>query len=155
MGSDFALKDLGTLHYFLGIKVISVSQGIMLSQAKYTLDLIKKAGMTDCRPCASPSSLKSSPLMPDVPFSNPEFYRTLVGSLQYLTLTRPEISFSVNAVCQHMHNPLTSRFTAIKHILRYLRGTIHQGLLFTKGALQFSAFSDVDWAGSATDRRST
>lgn len=154
MGTNFALKDLGHLHYFLGIEVVSVPQGLMLSQAKYTLDLLKKGGMTDCRPCASPSSLKPSLNLPDVPFSNPKFYRTLVGYLQYLTLTRPEISFSVNAVCQHMHHPLTSHFTAVKHILRYLRGTINQGLLFTKGALQFFAFSDADWAEDSVDRRS-
>lgn len=87
--------------------------------------------------------------------SNPDLYRSLVGSLQYLTLTRPEISFAVNTVCQHMHLPLEQHFTAVKRILRYIKGSLHQGLLFSKGSLTFSAFSDADWAGDALDRRST
>lgn len=79
LGSKFALKDLGLLHYFLDIEVVPVPEGLVLSQAKYALDLLKKAGMTDCRPCASPSSLKPYRNIPDFPFSNPEFYRTLWG----------------------------------------------------------------------------
>lgn len=127
----------------------------MLSQTKYALDLLKKAGMTDCRPCASPSSLNSCRDLSDLEFSNPEFYKTLVGSLQYLTHTRPEISFAVNIVCQHMHKPMESHFTAVKHILRYIKGTLTHALIFTKSPLHLSAYSDADWAGSTEDRRST
>lgn len=155
LGTSFALKDLGPLHYFLGIEVVSIPEGLMLSQTKYALDLLKKAGMTDCRPCASPSSLTSRSDTTDSPFPYPEFYRTLVGSLQYLTLTRPEISYAVNAVCQNMHNPLTSHFTSVKRILRHIKGTLHLRLAFTKSSFQLSAYSDADWAGSAIDRRST
>lgn len=100
--------------------------------------------MTSCRPCESPSSLKTSHHGPDLSFANPEFYRMLVGSLQYLTLTRPELSFALNAVCQHMHNPLDSHFTAVKRILRFVKGTLTQGLHFTRGPLQLHAFSDAD-----------
>lgn len=81
LGTDFALKDLGSLHYFLGIEVVSVSHGLVLSQTKYALDLLKKAGMTDCRPSGSPSSLKPLSATPDPLYPYPEFYRTLVGSL--------------------------------------------------------------------------
>lgn len=147
LGSDFALKDLGPLHYFLGIEVHSVAEGLLLSQSKYASDLLKKAGMTDCRACDSPSSLKPCPATPDSLYPYPEVYRTIVGSLQYLTLTRPDISFAVNAVCQHMHSPMDSHFTSVKRILRYIKGTLTQGLLFTKGDLKLSAFSDADWAG--------
>lgn len=156
LGSDFALKDLGVLHYFLGIEVLHTPSGMMLSQAKYAKDLLIKAGMDDCRPCASPSSIKSTTLASDLSFESPEFYRTLVGSLQYLTLTRPELSYAVNSVCQHMHHPLDSHFTAVKRILRYVKGSLDQGLCFSKGnSLHVTAFSDADWAGDALDRRST
>lgn len=117
---------------------------------------IKLVWWTGDLACASPSSLKASvPTGTDSPFVNPEFYRTIVGSLQYLTLTRPDISFSVNAICQHMHKPVDSDFTSVKRILRYLKGSLHQGLHFTKGSLQLSAFTDADWGGDSTDRRST
>lgn len=156
LGSKFAIKDLGSLHYFLGIEVLKVSDGLVLSQTKYAQDILQKAGMVDCRPCASPSSLKApSSSVTDFLFANPELYRTIVGSLQYLTLTRPDISFSVNAVGQHMHQPMDSDFTSVKRILRYIQGSLQQGLHFTKGSLHLSAFTDADWAGDSTDRRST
>lgn len=78
-----------------------------------------------------------------------------MGSLQYLTLTRPEIAYAVNVVCQHMHSPMDSHFTSVKRILRYIRGTLSHGLLFTKSSLTLSSYSDADWAGNAIDRRST
>lgn len=111
--------------------------------------------MQDCKPCASPSSVKPPQLDLDLPFTDVSWYRTIVGSLQYLTLTRPELSFAVNVVCQHMHAPAHSHYTAVKRILRYVKGTLHQGLLFTSGSLTLTAFSDADWAGDYLDRRST
>jgi hypothetical protein len=82
-------------------------------------------------------------------------YRILVGSLQYLTLTRPDIPSSVNKVCQFLHAPTTVHWTAVKHILRYLRGTTSVGLRLSKcNSVLVSAFSDVDWAGCPDDRRS-
>lgn len=98
LGSDFALKDLGTLHYFLGIEVVSTPTGLVLSQTKYATELLLKAGMDSCRPCDSPSTLKSYSPGTDYPFFNPEFYRMLVGSLQYLTITKPELSFTVSCL---------------------------------------------------------
>ena len=83
-------------------------------------------------------------------------YRSIVGALQYLSLTRPDISFSVNKVCQYMSALTTAHWSAVKRILRYLRQTIHLGLRFTKsGPMFLSAFSDADWAGNMDDRRST
>ncbi|KAH7843176.1 hypothetical protein Vadar_013578 [Vaccinium darrowii] len=155
LSASFALKDLGQLHFFLGIEVVTTPKGILLSQQKYAMDLLVKAGMSDCRPCSTPSSLRHDDDSTKAPMSNPEMYRSLVGSLQYLTLTRPELSFAVNSVCQHMHMPLECHFTAVKRILRYIKGTLDQGLLFSKGALSLAAFSDADWAGSSVDRRST
>lgn len=155
LSTHFAMKDLGNLSYFLGIEVVSHQDSLILSQTKYDVDLLLKAGMHDCKPTFSPSSVKPSSVDSDVPFEDPSWYRTVVGSLQYLTLTRPEIAFAVNVACQHMHAPMQSHYAAVKRILRYIKGSLHQGLLFVPGPLTLSAYSNVDWAGDHVDRRST
>ena len=83
-------------------------------------------------------------------------YRSIVGALQYLTLTRPDLAYSVNKVCQYLHAPTTEHWIAAKRILRYVQDTLNVGITFTKSSSTFlSAFSDADWAGSLDDRRST
>jgi histone deacetylase 1/2 len=83
-------------------------------------------------------------------------YRSVVGALQYLTLTRPDISFAVNKVCQFLHAPTTTHWSAVKRILRYIRGTLNLGLkIGVSKSMLASAFSDADWAGDVDDRRST
>jgi hypothetical protein len=136
----------------LGIEVLYTPAGLVLSQAKYAKELLSKTGMTDCRPCGSPCVIKSDD--PNLSlFDNPEFYRSIVGSLQYLTLTRPDLSFAVNAVCQHMHSPTVHHFNAVKRIIRYVQGTLHQGLQFLKGSFAINAYSDADWAGDSSETR--
>ncbi|KAF7845329.1 Retrovirus-related Pol polyprotein from transposon TNT 1-94 [Senna tora] len=101
------------------------------------------------------SSLKLRGITDD-PFIDPTQYRSIVGALQYATITRPEISFSVNKVCQFMHNPQNSHWQAVKRILRYLKGTLDHGLHFTSSpSLSLFAFSDADWGSDPDDRRST
>lgn len=111
--------------------------------------------MYECKPSPSPSSTKPALLDLDPYFENPHWYRTLVGSLQYLTLTKPEISFAVNLACQKMHAPRQGNYVAVKPILRYIKGSIHQGLHFMPGLLTLTGFSDADWAGDHVDQRST
>jgi hypothetical protein len=83
-------------------------------------------------------------------------YRNIVGALQYLSLTCPDISFAVNKVCQFMSSPTTVHWAAVKQILHYLRNTIDMGLCFTRSGLSFlSAYSDADWVGNVIDRHST
>jgi hypothetical protein len=83
-------------------------------------------------------------------------FRSIVGGLQYLTLTRPDLAFAVNKVCQYMHAPTTTHIAAVKRILRYVRGTTDLGLRIVKSpSLLVSGFSDADWAGCLDDRRST
>src|SRR3954468_5840242 len=115
--------------------------------------------MKGCKPVSTPLSTSEKlslhdgdPLGPD----DSTQYRSIVGALQYLTLTRPDISFSVNKVCQYLHAPTTAHWTAAKRILRYVQGTIHVGLTFQQSSSSLlSAFSDADWAGCLDDRRST
>lgn len=159
LNQEFALKDLGELHYFLGIEVNKVKDGILLTQEKYATDLLKRIGMTNCKPVSTPlstseklSAHEGSPLGPE----DSTQYRSIVGALQYLTLTRPDIAFSVNKVCQFLHSPTTEHWTAVKRILRYIRSTTNLGLRIGKSqSTRVSAFSDADWAGSPDDRRST
>ncbi|XP_069148310.1 secreted RxLR effector protein 161-like [Solanum lycopersicum] len=88
-------------------------------------------------------------------FDNPTLYRSIVGGLHYLAVTRPDIQYAVNRVSQSMHAPTEQNFQALKRILRYLKGSLRRGLLFTKGNLELSVYSDSDWANDKDDRRST
>jgi histone deacetylase 1/2 len=159
LNTHFAIKDLGDLHYFLGIEVKKIQNGIVLTQEKYALDLLKRVGMSSCK--SSPTPLSTSEKLSAhegdaLSLDDSARYRSVVGALQYLTLTRPDISFSVNKVCQYLHSPTTTHWTAVKRILRYLKNTITTGLTFTKSmSTLISAFSDADWAGCIDDRRST
>ncbi|XP_048447305.1 uncharacterized mitochondrial protein AtMg00810-like [Pyrus x bretschneideri] len=113
--------------------------------------------MDQCKPSPTPfiSLLRLSAYDGD-PISDPDVYRSMVGGLQYLTLTRPDISFVVNQVCQYMHNPKSTYLQAVKRIYRYIKGIVEQGLLF-RSSPDFSirGFFYTDWADSIDDRRST
>ena len=155
LGMDFDLKDLGLLHYFLGLQIDYTSSGLFVHQTKYATDLIQKFGMTDCKPCKTPSSPNSHLLPNDNPLlSDPTSYRSLVGALQYLTFTRPDLSLAVQQACQHISSPTHNHLQAAKRILRYLQGTLHFGIAFTSGPISLSTYSDSDWAGDPMDRRS-
>ena len=102
LSTKFAFKDLGQLKYVLDIEVKYFSGGLYISQAMYTKDWLRKSNMLDCSAMATPVSTKDSPTTNDSQHVNPTKYRTLVGSLQYLTFTRPDITHAVNRVCQHL-----------------------------------------------------
>jgi histone deacetylase 1/2 len=159
LSDDFALKDLGDLHFFLGIEVRKHQHGLVLTEEKYASDLLKKVGMTHSTSCPTPLSTTEKLSLHDGRPLGPEDssnYRSVVGALQYLTLTRPDLSFSVNKVCQYLHAPTTTHWTAVKRILRYIKGTIRIGLTFQRSSsTRISAFSDAEWAGCLDDRRST
>jgi hypothetical protein len=152
----FPVKNLGPLGFFLGIQASRCGDSLHLCQAKYIKDLLQRTHMLGAKPSPSPcpagaklSKFDGEPL--------PDFteYLQVVGALLYCTLTRPEIAFSVNQLCKHMHAPSTTHWTAAKRVLRYLKNTIDHGLLYRPGSLHLQAFSDSDWAGSPDYRRST
>jgi histone deacetylase 1/2 len=156
---EFALKDLGDLHYFLGIEVRRGRDGLLMTQERYARDVLQRSGMDKSKPMDTPMSsvdklslYSGMKLGPD----DSSRYRSIVGALPYLTLTRPDIAFAVNKVCQFLHAPTTTHWSAVKRILRYIQGTINLRLKLVKsGSLMVSAFSDADWAGCIDDRRST
>jgi histone deacetylase 1/2 len=156
---DFALKDLGDLHYFLGIEVKKQHGGLVLSQERYALDVLTRSGMDKCKPIDTPlSSVEKLSITEGKALGEDDStrYRSVVGALQYLTLTRPDIAFAVNKVCQFLHVPTTSHWSAVKRILRYIRGTMNLGLKIAPSkSMMISGFSDADWAGCIDDRRST
>jgi histone deacetylase 1/2 len=159
LAQEFALKDLGELHYFLGIEVNKVPNGIILSQDKYASDLLKRVNMSDCKPVSSPlSTSEKLSAFEGTPLGSIDAtrYRSVVGALQYLTLTRPDIAFPVNKVCQFLHAPITVHWAAVKRILRYLKLDTKIGLVISNSkSMLISAFFDSDWADSLDDRRST
>ncbi|XP_019054091.1 PREDICTED: uncharacterized protein LOC109114989 [Nelumbo nucifera] len=114
--------------------------------------------MTEAKPLTSPMAITTnlSKFSGD-PLPNPSEYRSIIGTLQYVTITRPDISFSVNKVCQFLHSPTIEHWTVVKWILRYLKHSVNHGLHFhsTPAPLTLQAFSDADWAGCLDDRRST
>jgi hypothetical protein len=159
LDSEFAIKDLGKLHYFLGIEVHSNPQGLVLSQQKYIQELLKKTHMENCRPVSTPmSSSEKLSCHIGIPLSVVEatIYRSTVSALQYLMMTRPDIAFAVNKVCQYMQSPTIDHWTAVKRILRYLKFLIADGLQITcSTSTLLSTYSDSEWAGCIDDRHST
>jgi hypothetical protein len=135
LSKDFALKDLGDLSFFLGIEVKRTNDGIILTQEKYASDLLKKTSMADCKGVVMPLAVNDklsvhtgTPLGP----VDATQYRSIVGALQYLTLTRPDIAFLVNKVCQYLHSPTMDHWVVVKRILRYLKHSIKIGLKICK-----------------------
>ncbi|RVW36762.1 Retrovirus-related Pol polyprotein from transposon RE1 [Vitis vinifera] len=154
--THFQTKDLGKLKYFLGIEIAQSSSGVVLSQRKYALDILEETGMLDCKPVDTPMdpNVKLVPGQGE-PLGDPGRYRRLVGKLNYLTITRPDISFPVSVVSQFLQSPCDSHWDAVIRILRYIKSTPGQGVLYRRGHTQVVGYTDADWAGSPTDRRST
>jgi histone deacetylase 1/2 len=155
----FAVKDLGPLTYFLGVEVTATRDGLSLTQSKYAADLLLRLNMHTCNSVPTPMSSterlskeSGTPLNADDTFK----YRSTVGALQYLCLTRPDLAFAVNKTCQFLQQPTDIHWAAVKRVLRYIQGTLQLGISIRKsGSVELSAYSDADWAGCPDDRRST
>jgi hypothetical protein len=146
LSSDLKLRDLGTVHYFLGIEVQSTSMGLMLRQHKYILDILTRARMTSCKPVDTLISHLKVIILPDTSFSNPTRFHQIMSALQYLTFTHPDIFFAVNKVCQFIHAPTDSHWTVVKRILRYLKGMTSYDFHITRGSsFALYGFIGADW----------
>ncbi|XP_022001435.1 uncharacterized mitochondrial protein AtMg00810-like [Helianthus annuus] len=143
--SEFSIKDLGLLNYFLGLEVMHDTEGLFLTQTKYANDILDRAGLLNAKPVATPLSISDTFTTDGTPFSDNTLYRSLVGALQYLTITRPDLSYAVNKACQHLHSPTEKHFQLVKRILCYVKGTISHGLVFTRPATStILGYSDAD-----------
>ncbi|KAL6332954.1 hypothetical protein AAG906_019965 [Vitis piasezkii] len=125
LSQQFEMKDLGHLSYFLGLEITHSTDGLYITQAKYASDLLSQAGLTDSKTVDTPVELNAhvTPLGRK-PLSNPSLYRRLVGSLVYLTVTRPDISYAVHQVSQYLSAPRSTHYAAVLRILRYTKGTL-------------------------------
>lgn len=157
MESEFAIKQLDDLNFFLGIEVSKESDGIILSQRWYILDILQRTKMTDAKTISTPmaTSIHLSAIDGEI-FDDPTLYQSTISAFQYLQLTRPDIGFTVNRLSQFMQKPLLPHWQTTNHFLQYLKQTVNFGLRspqFPPSSLQ--AFSDADWVGSWDDRWST
>lgn len=157
LSSRFSLKEPTDLHYFLGIEVTRTRTGLHLMQRKYIVDLLSKMNMVDAKHVSTPQATTPKlSISSGTPLESPKEYRMLIGSLQYLTYTLPDIAYSVNRLSQFMHCPTDIHWQAAKRVLRYLAGTLTHGVYITKQSpIHLHAFSDADWAGDTDDFVST
>ena len=154
LSQQFDMHDLGELSWFLGIQFTCGDDFVKIDQTKYVEKILSKFGMSDCKPRQTPCEMK---IVDDhSEKADGELYRKIVGSLIYvMTATRPNLCFAVTKLSQHMSDPSAAHFTMAKHVLRYLKGTADQSLVF-KGSnnhLGLVAHCDADWA-NFPDRRS-
>ena len=157
MMSEFDMSDLGMMHYFLGIEVVQSSAGIFISQKKYVQEILDRFQMKNCNLVGTPTELGLK-LMKDPEGKKIEntFYKQIVGSLMYLTATRPDIMHAVSLISRYMECPKELHLLAAKRIFRYLQGTIDFGLFYRKEKkLTLFGFTDSNYAGDPDDRRST
>uniref|UniRef100_A0A8R7TXD8 Reverse transcriptase Ty1/copia-type domain-containing protein n=1 Tax=Triticum urartu TaxID=4572 RepID=A0A8R7TXD8_TRIUA len=154
---EFSMTNMGSLHHFLGINVHHTSSSLHLSQEQYALEILDRAGMLNCKPVSTPVDTTSKLSATDGPaFHDPSLYRSLASALQYLTLTRPDLSYAMQQCCLFMHDLRDSHYQMVKRILRYVRGTTHLGLhFFCSATTDLTAYSDADWAGFSDTRKST
>lgn len=162
LSNRFKMQDLGELHHFLGIKVLQdlVDGKVWIGQPNYVQKLLEKFGMQDSKPVSTPSAPDSKLVKKTAKDeeADQKKYQAAVGSLLYLsTKTRPDIAFAVGNVARFCSEPTKVHFSAVKRIMRYLKGTQDLGLLYHKHstALSCVGYSDADWGGSLDDRKST
>jgi hypothetical protein len=156
---EFEMKDLGIFHYFLGLEVWQRNDEILLSQGKYTVEILKKLGMTDYKPMATPMVMnlkKLNETSSDSGEIDPHLYRQLIGSLMYQVNTKPDICYAVSLLGQFTSQLRQTHWIAAKHVLRYLRSTVGYGLRYASDVdMRLQGYADADWEGSAVDRKST
>ena len=157
MMNKFEMSDLGLLQYFLGLEVLQKEDGIFVCQKKYAADLLKRFHTSNCEVEATPMNPNEKLQLKDgTRKADGRFFRSLVGGLNYLTHTRPDIAFPVSYVSRYMHSPTKQHLGAAKRILHYIAGTKNFGIWYTNVPdFKLVGFTDSDWAGCLDTRKST
>lgn len=153
----FQMKELGELKHFLGLEVERTRDGLFLCQQKYAQDLLERFGMLDCKPISTPIEVNARLRATEgKDLQDGTMYRQLVGSLIYLTLTRPDIAYAVGIVSRYMQEPKKPHLEAARRILRYVKNTMDYGLFYKKeNVYEVKGYCDADYAGDCDTRRST
>jgi hypothetical protein len=157
MKSHFQMSSMGELNFFLGLQVKQDDNGITIHQSKYVDELLKKFDMESSKPVSTPAAVRP-PIGPDEDGKDVDqhMYRSIIGSLMYLTASRPDIQFAVCQCARYQSRPKESHLIAAKRILRYLKGKVRLGLWYPRtNDFDFVAYSDADHAGCLMDRKST
>ncbi|KAL3634756.1 hypothetical protein CASFOL_021810 [Castilleja foliolosa] len=158
MMSTYEMNDLGLLHYFLGIEVSQTKNEFFLSQKKYAQNLLKKFNLLGCKEVATPLMLNEKMKKDDGGKKvDAKIYRSLIGSLLYLTATRPDIMFATSMLSTYMEEPSQLHFSAGKRVLRYIQGTLDYGIVYKAGIEKpkLIGYTDNYWAGCLVDNKST
>ncbi|KAI3692974.1 hypothetical protein L6452_32800 [Arctium lappa] len=157
MKSEFEMSMMGELTFFLGLQVKQTTEGIFINQSKYVSDILEKYKLSDSSPMKTPMSTGSK-LHAD-PEGKPvecKLYRGMIGSLLYLTASRPDIMFATCLCARFQANPKESHLYAVKRIFRYLKGTKNLGLWYPENSsFDLMAYTDSDYGGCKLDRKST
>jgi hypothetical protein len=156
MMKEFEMTDLGKMRFFLGVEVSQNANGIHLCQKKYAREVLERFNMWNCNPV-------KNPIVPGTVLSreggenvDSTMYKQLVGSLMYLTATRPDMMYVVCLISRYMANPKEEHMQIAKRVLRYLRGTLDFGLFYRRrSASKLLAYTDSDYARDVDDRKST
>nr|GFB38701.1 uncharacterized mitochondrial protein AtMg00810-like [Tanacetum cinerariifolium] len=157
MCSKFKMSMMGKISFFLGLQISQNPRGIFINQSKYALESLKKYGFESCDPVDTPMVEKSK-LDEDREGNavDPSHYCGMIGSLLYLTATRPDLQFAICMCARYQARPTEKHVHAVKRIFRYLRGTVNRGLWYPKdSSVALTAFADADHAGCQDTRRST
>ncbi|GJT72852.1 uncharacterized mitochondrial protein-like protein [Tanacetum coccineum] len=157
MKSKFQISSMGELTFFLGLQVKQKEDGIFISQDKYVAEILKKFDFVSVKTASTPIETHK-PLVKDEEASDVDvhLYRSMIGSLMYLTASRPDIMFAVYACSRFQVTPKTSHLSAVKRIFRYLKGKPKLGLWYPRvSSFDLEAYSDSDYAGANLDRKST
>ncbi|XP_059627930.1 uncharacterized mitochondrial protein AtMg00810-like [Cornus florida] len=157
LGTDFEVKDLGSLRYFLSIEVCRSKKGVFISQWKFVLDLLAETGRLGAKPINI--HIEQNYRLNDVdrdPLDDVGRFQRLVRRLIYLSLTFPDIAYAISMISRFLLTPCTPHLEAAHHVLRHLKGSPGKGILFDSyGHLRVKAYTDADWTRSVTNRRST
>ena len=155
--THFAIRDLKTPQYFIGIEFAYQSGKLPLFQRKYALDLLQETGLLGCKPATSPLEARPKFLDTDSPMiADPNRYRRLLGKLIYLTVTRPDITYVVSVLSQFMHEPRMVHWEGALRVLAYIKRAPGKGIIYRRhDHLHIEAYSDAGYAGDKGDQKST
>jgi len=157
MMSEFDMTNLGRMRYFLGVEILQDSKGIFMCQRKYAQDVLSRFGMKNCKAVKNPIVLGTKLSRENAGTKvDATLFKKVVGSLMYLTTTRPDLMYGVSLISRFMANPTETHWTAAKRLLRYLKGTTEFGIYYKRGEnTSIIAYTDSDFAGDSDDRKST